>query len=203
VRTKQRLAVDGLRHQLLEGVDQKDLIINTFVAEMLSDLMTQYVPESAHPDQWDLTSFRQQLLTRFGIDANAEGMKLEELTRHDLGETVFEKLVERYNAKEALIGADAMRYHERMLMVSVIDGQWKDHLLSLDHLKEGINLRGYGQKDPLVEYKRESFEMFEEMMQRFREETVRYLYLMQIIGADTPVEERAAQPVTAARSNGD
>jgi preprotein translocase subunit SecA len=74
-----------------------------------------------------------------------------------------------------------MRYHERMIMLSVIDAQWKDHLLSMDHLKEGINLRGYGQHDPLVEYKRESYDMFEEMMQRFREETVRYLYLMQIM----------------------
>ena len=99
----------------------------------------------------------------------------------------FEKLKERYDAKEKLIGPDAMRYHERMIMLSVIDAQWKDHLLSMDHLKEGIGLRGYGQHDPLVEYKRESFDMFEEMMQRFQEETVRYLYLMQIL-------ERPAEP---------
>ena len=74
-----------------------------------------------------------------------------------------------------------MRYHERMIMLSVLDSQWKDHLLSMDHLKEGIGLRGYGQHDPLVEYKRESFDMFEAMMQRFQEDTVRYLYLMQIL----------------------
>src|SRR5260370_36804665 len=82
-----------------------------------------------------------------------------------------------------------MRYHERMIMLSVIDGPWKDHLLSMDHLKEGINLRGYGQHDPLVEYKRESYDMFEEMMQRFQEETVRYLYLMQIM--DRPPDSGA------------
>ena len=103
------------------------------------------------------------------------------MNRQELGDAIFEKLKERYDAKEALIGAEAMRYHERMIMLSVIDGQWKDHLLSMDHLKEGINLRGYGQHDPLVEYKRESYDMFEEMMQRFQEETVRYLYLMQIM----------------------
>src|SRR5438045_8259315 len=74
-----------------------------------------------------------------------------------------------------------MRCNERMIMLSVLDGQWKDHLLNMDHLKEGIGLRGYGQKDPLVEYKRESFDMFEAMMQRFQEDTTRYLYLMQII----------------------
>jgi preprotein translocase subunit SecA len=103
------------------------------------------------------------------------------MARQEIGDKVFDKLRERYNAKEALIGADAMRYHERMIMLSVLDGQWKDHLLNMDHLKEGIGLRGYGQKDPLVEYKRESFDMFEAMMQRFQEDTVRYLYLMQII----------------------
>src|SRR5437879_7411463 len=106
------------------------------------------------------------------------------MTRQEIGDKVFDKLRERYNAKEALIGGDAMRYHERMIMLSVLDSQWKDHLLNMDHLKEGIGLRGYAQKDPLVEYKRESFEMFEEMMQRFQEETVRYLYLMQVVGGE-------------------
>ena len=88
---------------------------------------------------------------------------------------------QRYDAKEQLIGPDAMRHHERIIMLSVLDQQWKDHLLSMDHLREGIGLRGYGQHDPLVEYKRESFDMFEAMMERFEEETVRYLYLMQVI----------------------
>ena len=84
-----------------------------------------------------------------------------------------------------------MRHHERIIMLSVLDQQWKDHLLSMDHLREGIGLRGYGQHDPLVEYKRESFDMFEAMMERFEEETVRYLYLMQVIeGADRGVQQR-------------
>ena len=117
-------------------------------------------------------------------------MKPETLNRQELGDAIFEKLKERYDAKEKLIGADAMRYHERMIMFSVLDPQWKDHLLNMDHLKEGIGLRGYGQHDPLVEYKRESFDMFEEMMQRFQEDTARYLYLMQII------ERPLARPVS-------
>jgi len=103
------------------------------------------------------------------------------MNRAELGDAIFEKLKARYDAKEQLIGPEAMRYHERMIMLSVIDAQWKDHLLSMDHLKEGIGLRGYGQHDPLVEYKRESFDMFEDMMKRFQEETVRYLYQMQIL----------------------
>ncbi len=132
-------------------------------------------------DDWDLKGLKDAIFTRFGVDIYAEGVKPEELSRQELGDAIFEKLKERYDSKEQLIGADAMRYHERMIMLSVIDAQWKDHLLSMDHLKEGIGLRGYGQHDPLVEYKRESFDMFEEMMQRFQEETVRYLYLMQIL----------------------
>ncbi len=195
VMNKQRLAVYGLRDQLLEGIDQKDLILEDYVAAMLGDVLNQYLPATAHPDEWDLASFRTQVLTKFGVDLPAEGLKLEELNRQEAGDGVFEKLKERYNAKEALIGAEAMRYHERMIMLSVLDAQWKDHLLNMDHLKEGISLRGYGQKDPLVEYKRESFDMFEAMMQRSQEETVRYLYLMQVV--DAPGETRTTEPRAA------
>ncbi len=111
------------------------------------------------------------------------------MTRHELGEAIFERLKGKYEAKEQLISEQQMRFHERMIMLSVIDGLWKDHLLSMDHLKEGIGLRGYAQLDPLVEYKKESFGMFEAMMQRFQEDTVRFLFLMRIVGPDgQPVE---------------
>ena len=181
VMNKQREAVYGLRHQLLEGVDQKELILEDYVSGILSDLMEQYCPPKAHIDDWDIKGLKDAIFTRFGVDILAEGVKPETLNRQELGDAIFEKLKERYDAKEKLIGPDAMRYHERMIMLSVLDSQWKDHLLSMDHLKEGIGLRGYGQHDPLVEYKRESFEMFEDMMRRFQEETVRYLYLMQVL----------------------
>jgi preprotein translocase subunit SecA len=182
VMNKQREAVYGLRRQLLEGVDQKDLILEDYVAGILSDLLEQFAPVKAHPADWDIKGLKDAIFTRFGVDILAEGIKPETLNRQELGDTIFEKLKDRYDAKEKLIGPDAMRYHERMIMLSVLDQQWKDHLLNMDHLKEGIGLRGYGQKDPLVEYKRESFDMFEAMMQRFQEDTSRYLYLMQIIG---------------------
>ena len=181
VMNKQREAVYGLRRRLLEGVEQKDLILEDYVAGILSDLLEQFVPVKAHPADWNIKGLKDAIFTRFGVDILAEGIKPEELNRQQLGDEIFEKLKQRYDAKEKLIGADAMRYHERMIMLSVLDQQWKDHLLNMDHLKEGIGLRGYGQKDPLVEYKRESFDMFEDMMQRFQEDTVRYLYLMQII----------------------
>ena len=182
VMNKQREAVYGLRRQLLEGVDQKDLILEDYVAGILSDLLDQFAAVKAHPADWDIKGLKDAIFTRFGVDILAEGIKPDTLNRQELGDTIFEKLKDRYDAKEKLIGPDAMRYHERMIMLSVLDQQWKDHLLNMDHLKEGIGLRGYGQKDPLVEYKRESFDMFEAMMQRFQEDTSRYLYLMQIIG---------------------
>jgi preprotein translocase subunit SecA len=181
VMNKQRVAVYGLRRRLLEGLDQKDLIIEDYVSGILGDKLEHYCPPKAHVDDWDLKGLKDAIFTSFGVDIYAEGVKPEEMSRQELGDAIFDKLKERYDAKERLIGAEAMRYHERTIMLSVIDAQWKDHLLSMDHLKEGIGLRGYGQHDPLVEYKRESFDMFEEMMQRFQEETVRILYLMQIL----------------------
>ena len=181
VMNKQREAVYGLRRQLLEGVDQKELILEDYVSGILGELLEQHCPPKVHPEDWDLKGLKDAIFTRFGVDILAEGIKPETLNRQELGDAIFERLKERYDAKEKLIGPDAMRYHERMIMLSVLDAQWKDHLLGMDHLKEGIGLRGYGQHDPLVEYKRESFDMFEAMMQRFQEETVRYLYLMQIL----------------------
>ena len=213
VMNKQREAVYGLRRRLLEGTDQKDLILEDYVASILADQLEEYCPEKAHVDDWNVKGLKDVIFTRFGVDFMAEGVKPTELNRGELGDAIFAKLKERYEAKEKLIGPDAMRHHERMIMLSVIDQQWKDHLLSMDHLKEGIGLRGYGQHDPLVEYKKESFDMFEAMMQRFQEDTVRYLYLMQILerppegGAGGPPPSSPAgqgpEPVVPAQRGGD
>ncbi len=184
VMNKQREAVYGLRNGLLEGLDQRELVTEDYVANLLSSILDETAPEKLHPDQWDTPAMKAKLKDQFGLDLDAEGINPDELTRNQLGEAVFENLRDRYTAKEEVIGAQGMRYHERVIMLSVLDGLWKDHLLNMDHLKEGIGLRGYGQQDPLVAYKRESFTMFEGMMLRFQEDTVRYLYLMQIVGPD-------------------
>ncbi|MFZ0314496.1 MAG: preprotein translocase subunit SecA, partial [Candidatus Korobacteraceae bacterium] len=194
VMNKQRQAVYALRRQLLEGLDQKELILEDYVRDILGGLLDKYAGKDTRPEDWDIKSLKNQIFTRFGVDIAAEGVDAEKLNRQELGDAIFDKLKERYEAKEQLIGLDAMRHHERIIMLSVIDQQWKDHLLSMDHLREGIGLRGYGQHDPLVEYKRESFDMFEAMMERFEEETVRYLYLMQIIEAP---QRREPQTVSA------
>jgi preprotein translocase subunit SecA len=166
----------------------------------VSNLLDEHTPEKIHPEQWNLDGLKTKVLEQFGLDLSAEGIDAHELTRHELGETLFEKLKERYTAKEQFIGESPMRFHERMIMLSVLDGLWKDHLLNMDHLKEGIGLRGYAQQDPLVAYKKESFDMFEGMMTRFQEDTVRFLFFMQIVDSDgqpvvIPSRPRPAVPL--------
>ena len=183
VMNKQREAVYGLRRQLMGGVDQKQLITDDYVSTILSNILDENAPEKTHPDEWKTDIIFNQLYDVFGVRFEKE-IDIAALNRHDLGETIFEKLRGRYDRKELILGPQAMRYHERIVMLSVLDGLWKDHLLAMDHLKEGIGLRGYAQQDPLVAYKKESFEMFEAMMMRFQEDTARHLFRMQIIGPD-------------------
>ena len=191
VMNKQREAVYGLRRQLMEGVDQKQLITDDYLSTILSNILDENIPEKAHPDEWKTEQLFNQVFDVFGarFDQGPEKIDVTSLNRHELGEALFDHLRARYDVKEQILGADQMRYHERIVMLSVLDGLWKDHLLAMDHLKEGIGLRGYAQQDPLVAYKKESFEMFEAMMLRFQEDTARHLFRMQIIGPDgTPIE---------------
>ena len=124
------------------------------------------------------------VLHQFGFDYRAEGIDPTQMSSKEIEEVLLGKAHEKYDQKEAMIGSAAMRYHERMLMLQIVDTHWKDHLLAMDHLKEGIGLRGYGQRDPLVEYKKESYELFEGLMGRIEEDTLRFLFLLQ------PVEEK-------------
>jgi preprotein translocase subunit SecA len=191
VMNKQREAVYGLRRSLLLAIDQKEIIVDDYLSSILSNILDQYTPEDKHPETWDIKGLKGELIEHFGFDLNKSGLDPLENTRHELGEGIYNQLRAEYDAKEAILSAETMRYHERMVMLSVLDGLWKDHLLSMDHLKEGIGLRGYAQQDPLVAYKKESFEMFEAMMLRFQEDTARFLFRMQIVGPD-------GQPVTEA-----
>ncbi len=198
VMNKQREAVYGLRRGLIEGVDQKELITEHYVTEILGNLLDEHAPEKVHPDQWHTEAifnaaydvFGARLSTESGA-SEGEAVNAAELNRTELGDAIFSRLRDRYEVKEQILGAPNMRYHERIVMLSVLDGLWKEHLLAMDHLKEGIGLRGYGQQDPLVAYKKESYEMFEAMMSKFGEDTARHLFRMQILGPDgTPIETR-------------
>ncbi|MGA7341313.1 MAG: preprotein translocase subunit SecA [Terracidiphilus sp.] len=194
VMNKQREAVYGLRRQLLEGVDQRELILEDYVGGILSGFLDEFAGEKVRQEQWNIKGLEEKLMDQFGLNLSTTVLNSWGLGRHELGEEIFARLTEGYQAKEKILGAETMRYHERMVMLTVIDGLWKDHLLAMDHLKEGINLRGYAQRDPLVEYKRESFDIFEAMMTKFQEDTVRYLFRMQIIGPDgRPLGESQVQ----------
>jgi len=194
VMNKQREAVYALRRQLLEGVEQRELILEDYVGGILSNLLDEFAGENVRPDQWNVKGLDGKLIDHFGMSLEAADVKPLEHSRHELGDTIFERLKQIYEAKERILGAEMMRYHERMVMLSVIDGLWKEHLLSMDHLKEGIGLRGYAQQDPLVAYKRESFDMFEAMMLKFQEDTVRFLFRMQIVDAEGRPVNSAPEP---------
>ena len=141
-------------------------------------------PERAHASTYDLTGLESDVLSQFGVKVDLE--ELNGLLKQEIEDHIIDLLERRFKEKEELIGPEHMREAERFVMLNVIDNQWKDHLLSMDHLKEGIGLRGYGQKDPLIEYKKESFEMFQDMMDRIEDETIRYLFFLQIAHRAVP-----------------
>jgi preprotein translocase subunit SecA len=177
VNNKQRQAVYGMRRQLLEGADQKEHILD-MARGIVEQSVDMRCPNDKHPDTWDLGTLRNDVLSLFG--AKIDLAELGSMTKDEISDAIADKLKQKYEEKEALVGADTMRHAERMVMLNVIDNQWKDHLLSMDELKQGIGNRAYGQKDPLVEYKKESFDLFSAMMDRIEDETVRYLYFLQV-----------------------
>ncbi|RPI16560.1 MAG: preprotein translocase subunit SecA [Acidobacteriales bacterium] len=183
VMNKQRQAVYGMRRQLLEGQEQKDRIVD-MVGGIVGSCMATRCPNGVHPTEWDLAGLRTDVLSQFGVKIEAQA--LAGLTATEIEETIREQLVKKYEEKEDLVGSPVMRETERMIMLNVVDDQWKDNLLSMDHLKEGIGLRGYGQKDPLVEYKKESFILFQDMMDRIEDETIRYLFFLQPVQGERP-----------------
>jgi preprotein translocase subunit SecA len=178
VMNKQRETIYTIRRSALEGKDQKEYALG--IAEDLArGLVATFCPREEHPQKWNLTQFSGEVLGQFGIDLKAVGLEPSALSHDPLSDALVEKVRQRYEEKEAVFGPPMMRWLERRIILDIVDTQWKDHLLSLDHLKEGIGLRGYGQKDPLVEFKKEAFTLFEDMMARIDNETIRYLFLIQ------------------------
>jgi preprotein translocase subunit SecA len=178
VNNKQRTEIYGLRRGLLEGAEQKDFIFDNGHA-ILGELVAEHLGSQAGPEDWDLPNFRQQLKHFFGMELSASDEELRAIRLDEVADKLWGPLVERYEAKETKIGPERMREYERHLLLQIIDATWKDHLLAMDHMKEGIGLRAYGQKDPLIEYKKESFEMFGHTRERIENDAVRYLFLLE------------------------
>ena len=193
VMNKQRETIYGIRRSALEGKDQRDYVLG-IAEDVARELVDTFCPRDQHPDQWNTAQFLAEMNAQFGIDAKAAGADPGTLDHESLSDATAQAVNQRYAEKETQFGSDLMRWLERRIILDIVDSQWKDHLLSLDHLKEGIGLRGYGQKDPLVEFKKEAFTLFEDMMARIDNETVRYLFHIQIQQGEQPPAEPRPEP---------
>jgi preprotein translocase subunit SecA len=191
VMNRQRETIYGLRRQLMEEPDQREYLLGDPPAagvayDLLSDITRQYLNPDVSPDDWDIENYKIQVKTIYDFDADSEGLDLQRYTSQEAVNAIWERVKLRYQQKEEQIGPEAMRTYERIIMLNIIDAQWKDHLLSLDHLKQGIGLVGYGQKDPLVEYKKQSFDLFQEMLDRIDTTTIRSLFNLQVVSEQAP-----------------
>jgi preprotein translocase subunit SecA len=186
VMNKQREAVYGLRRRILEGKETREHVL-TLTREVLEWYLDSYCGEKRDPDDWNLEGLRVALKETYGLDVPLAELKA--LGRDQALEELGRRCATRYEDKERVVGAELMLLHQRLIMLQIVDTQWKDHLYSLDHLKEGIGLRGYGQRDPLVEYKKESFQMFQALMDRIDEEILRWVYLYQPVASPPAAED--------------
>ncbi|GAB4374212.1 MAG: preprotein translocase subunit SecA [Acidobacteriota bacterium] len=190
VQNKQRQTIYAMRREILEGEGMREYVLGQ-AEELLDALVEQHLafeePEQRQPDE-----FKAQVLHLFGFDPEREGIDLGG-PPEEVRDAIWQRIVARYDDKQQRVGEELMRRYERYVILRVMDNQWKDHLLSLDHLKEGIGLRAYAQRDPLVEYKRESYLLFEEMVARMQEEIVRYLMLLEPMTEEERREQEARQ----------
>jgi preprotein translocase subunit SecA len=184
VMNKQREIIYGMRRQILDGESQAENITE-WIEDLSLDTLNAYAAEGAHPEDWDLGGLSEALHRQF--DVKIPTAQYEEVVSRDgLAELVGEAVKERYAQREHELGEELMRALERHEMLIVIDTQWKDHLLSIDHLKEGIGLRGYGQRDPLTEYKKEAFDLFQDMVERTKAIVIERLFKVQVV-RDSPM----------------
>ncbi len=174
VMNKQRTEIYSFRKEILQSDNLKERIFS-MIEETVDELLFIYCPEEKHAEDWNIKGLKDSL---YGIFAVTPDLEISDF--NSLKDTLASYLKNTYDKKEGEIGSDVMRYLERVITLQIIDNQWKDHLLAMDHLKEGIGLRGYGQRDPLIEYKKEAFDMFAEMTSRISTEVLRRLYRIQI-----------------------
>ncbi len=180
VMNQQREVIYRQRREALAGTSLKDSIME-MIRDKAEEIADATVGDEAHAEEWDVKAIRDAVYKQFNFRLNSfDPETLEGLNRDGLAELIFEAAEKIYEEREAAVGSDDFRQLERVVMLQTVDSLWKDHLLSMDHLKEGIGLRGYAQQDPLVVYKKEGYELFQEMIRRIQEETLGILYRIQI-----------------------
>src|SRR5215475_12077658 len=185
VMNRQREVIYGMRRQILEGESQAETI-GEWIEELTESTLDAYAARGAHPEDWDLAGLTEALHRQFDTKV-ASAQYDEVVSREALDERVHGAVKARFGERESELGPDLLQAFERHEMLIVLDTQWKDHLLSIDHLKEGIGLRGYGQRDPLTEYKKEAFDLFEDMFERMKAAVIERLFKVQIV-RDAPME---------------
>ena len=194
VMNKQREIVYGMRRQILDGANQTDTIAE-WIEDLVPVTLDSFAGPAVHPEEWDLAGLNEALFQQFDVRIPASAYQ-EVTSRDGLNELVLDAVKSRYVDRERELGEELMRALERHEMLIVIDTQWKDHLLSIDHLKEGIGLRGYGQRDPLTEYKKEAFDLFQDMAERVKAAVVERLFKVQVVR-----EAPMAMPTLTARAD--
>ncbi len=198
VANDQRRVVYGQRNDLMEDEDIHDVILE-FRFNVFGNMVDRYMPEGSIDEQWDIPGLEKALEGEFGIKVPIHNWLEadENLNDADVNDRISEAVKEHFEAKEAETGSDVMRHFEKALMLNVLDQQWKDHLGNMDYLRQGIHLRGYAQKQPMQEYKRESFEMFTALLENIQHEVVRILARVQVRAEEDveAVEEQRQQEV--------
>jgi preprotein translocase subunit SecA len=179
VMNKQRTVIYDMREDVLSGEDLRDMVME-MTGEVAEELVGRFSDAKEYPEQWELSALGDATYAQFGFRPDIPKEEVPGLQQEGLAGRIREGAISAYEKKEKEYGADAMRYLERMFLLSTIDAQWKDHLLSMDHLKEGIGLRGYAQKDPLKEYQREGFDMFSDLVFRIKEESLKRLFHVKV-----------------------
>jgi len=200
VMNKQRETIYGLRRQLMFEPEHRDYLLGeTGVArDLLSDLTASFLNIEGGPEKWDVDTYAAEIESIYAVDpARDAGVDFHTMSPDQIEEAIWKKAITSYEEKERLAGAESLRAYERYIMLNIIDSQWKDHLLSIDQLRQGIGLVGYGQKDPLVEYKKQSFDMFQDMLDRIDTNTSKALFHLEVVTRDEQEErerlERLAQ----------
>jgi len=196
VMNQQREVIYGQRRQILHGENLRENIF--FMVEKLIDHgMELFVNEKVHAEEWDLDGLIEYATELFAAEGDLKKTDMENMSRDEIREDLLDAANENYDRREVLFGADNMRDLEKVVMLKVVDSKWMEHLDAMDMLRQGIGLRAYGQKDPLIEYKIEAFDMFGQMIEHIQEDIVRYIYRVNIV---TQAEDRLAQ---ATASHGD
>ena len=203
VMNQQREVIYRQRREALRGEDLKESV-QEMVRELAEEIALRFADDRALAEEWDWKAIGEAVFKQFNVRlATPDEAVLDGLTGEGLAEFIAESALGLYEAREKEIGAEDLRQIERIIMLQTVDGLWKDHLLSMDHLKEGIGLRGYAQQNPLLVYKKEGFELFQEMIDRIREETIGILYRIQVAEPENLQSLQQPEPQELVFSGGD